>query len=61
MKVAHVAENGSVLTVQELTIDSYDRGVEEIEIPLTKEPGQYWVVLVEGNRKVAEVFYVITP
>ena len=61
LKVAHVAENGSVLTVQELTIDSYDRGVEEIEIPLTKEPGQYWVVLVEGNRKVAEVFYVITP
>ena len=49
-----------MLTVQELTIDSYDRGVEQVEIPATKEPGQYFVVLVEGNRKVAEVSYDVT-
>ena len=61
LDIAHVAEDGSVLSLQELTIDSYDRGVEQVEIAVTNDPGQYLIVLVQGDRKVGEVPYQVVP
>ena len=61
LDIVHVAEDGSVLSLQELTIDSYDRGVEQVEIPVTNDLGQYSIVLVQGDRKVGEVPYQAVP
>ena len=61
LDIVHVAEDGSVLSLQELTIDSYDRGVEQVEIAVTNDPGQYLMILVQGDRKVGEVPYQVVP